>query len=179
MKSKLKTPRGMGKIIIAVVLMAAGCATAEQRFVEAGNVPVDITSITLVGKWTATGAREGIEGVVYTFEYFEGGKGIITWKGADYEGEWRITNGKVCTFWKGLRDIIRCDTIYIDDEGFRAYLAGRLWYSLRPYTQAAIRSLIPFLRGMTFGPARTQETGVRASRESTLLSHSSLDLRAP
>ena len=60
MKSNHSKPRGMGKIIIAVAMLAAGlagCETAEQRFAEAGNVPVDPTAMTLVGKWAAARSK--------------------------------------------------------------------------------------------------------------------------
>ena len=91
------------------------CGTTVCR---GGNVPVDVESIRWIGRWTATGAVEGTE---YTLEFLEENKGMITWKGIKYKGEWRVENGKLCTAWKELRDNMVCGTVYSDDEGHRVY----------------------------------------------------------
>ena len=113
-----------GAIVAAAFLTLVGCATTEQSLRERGLAP--LTHRELAALYTRTRIIRGSspDGLGLTGTYTPEGGAKLDWGRGAAEGSWRITEGKFCTKYTGIRhEEERCCTIYKTGENtYKAFL---------------------------------------------------------
>ena len=111
-------------IVAAAFLTLVGCATTEHALRERGLAPLTHSELEALYTRTRTIRGSSPDGLGLTGTSTQEGGARLDWGRGAAEGSWRITAGKFCTKYKGIRDEKeRCFTIYKTGENeYKAFL---------------------------------------------------------
>jgi hypothetical protein len=106
-----------GAILAVAFLTLVGCATTEQGLRARGLAPLTQSELEALYARTRIIRGSSPDGLGLTGTYTQEGGARLDWGRGAAEGSWRITGGKFCTKYTGIRDgEERCFTIYKTGE---------------------------------------------------------------
>jgi len=114
----------VGAIVAAAFLTLISCTTTEHALQARGLAPLSQRELEALYARTRTIRGSSPDGLGLTGTYTPEGGMRLDWGRGAAEGSWRITGGKFCTKYQGIRDgEERCVTIYKTGENaYKAFL---------------------------------------------------------
>ena len=120
----MRTGMVVGALVAAAFLTLIGCATTEHSLRARGLAPLSHSELEALYARTRTIRGSSPDGLGLLGTFTQEGGARLDWGRGAAEGSWRMSGGKFCTKYQGIRNgEERCVTIYKTGENaYKAFL---------------------------------------------------------